>query len=88
MSATIKKGDEVHVLSGNHRGSKGKVLQVFPLKQRVLVEGVNIRKHFEKKSKESPEGAIVEREVPIHISNVMLASRWEARRNRSIAPQS
>ncbi len=76
MKRTIKAGDEVVVIAGNHRGNRGKVMQVMPTTNRVIVEGVNKRKHHEKKTQEQPEGAIVERENPIHISNIMLASRF------------
>lgn len=76
MKKKIKAGDEIVVISGNHRGDRGKVMQVFPRTQRLIVEGVNKRKHHEKKTQENPEGAIVERENPIHLSNVMLASRY------------
>jgi large subunit ribosomal protein L24 len=79
MKKSIKSGDEVVILAGNARGERAKVLQVLPQKQRVLVEGVNKRKHNERKSEANPEGAVVERETPIHISNVMLASRFDER---------
>src|SRR5205823_483808 len=68
----VKKGDEVVVISGNHRGASGKVLQVLPAKQQVLIEGVRIIKRHEKKSQENPQGRIAQREGPIHISNVKL----------------
>lgn len=80
MKKQIKKGDEVVVIAGNARGTRAKVLQVLPEKSRVLVEGVNKRKNFEKKSEQAPNGGIVERENPIHISNVMLASRFDERK--------
>jgi large subunit ribosomal protein L24 len=76
MKQRIKAGDEVVIICGNQRGDRGKVLQVFPKTERVIVEGVNKRKHHEKKTQENPEGAIVERENPVHLSNVMLASRY------------
>ncbi len=82
MKRGIKTGDEVVVISGNDRGERGKVLQVLPAKQRVLVEGVNKRKHHEKRRTQEEESAIVERENPIHISNVMLASRYDERQGR------
>ncbi len=66
----VSKGDEVEVISGNHRGSTGKVLQVFPAKQQVIVEGIRMIKKHTRKSQDHPEGAIIEREGPIHISNV------------------
>jgi large subunit ribosomal protein L24 len=71
----VSKGDEVEVISGNHRGSTGKVLQVFPAKQQVLVEGVRMIKKHTRKSQDHPEGAIVEKEGPIHISNVRRVGR-------------
>ena len=66
----VKKGDEVQVLSGNHRGARGKILQVLPKKQQVLIEGVRLIKKSVRKSQDNPNGAIVTREGPIHISNV------------------
>jgi len=79
MKQKIKAGDEVVVIAGNHRGDRGKVMQVFPRDSRILVEGINKRKHHEKKTQENPDGVIAERENPIHISNVMLASRHAAK---------
>ena len=67
-----KKGDEVQVLSGNHRGARGKILQVLPKKQQVLIEGVRLIKKSVRKSQDNPNGAIVTREGPIHISNVKI----------------
>ena len=71
----VKKNDEVQVISGNHKGETGRVLQVFPEKQQVIVEGVRIIKKHAKRSQEQPEGGIIEREGPIHISNVKLVSQ-------------
>lgn len=76
MKRKIKAGDEVVVIAGNEKGNRGKVMQVFPKTSRVLIEGINKRKHHEKKTQENPDGAIVERENPIHISNVMTAERY------------
>ena len=70
----VKKGDLVEVISGNHAGGKGKILAVLPKKEQVLVEGVRIIKKHMKKSQENPQGMILEREGPIHISNVKLSS--------------
>ncbi len=70
MANKIRKGDEVVVISGDHKGSKGKILEVFRTKNRVLVEGVNLVKKHEKKTQENPQGAIVEREASIHFSNI------------------
>ena len=67
----IKKGDEVVVISGKYKGVKGKVLQVRPSESRVVVEGVNRHKWHIKPTQEQP-GHIVDREAPIHVSNVAL----------------
>jgi large subunit ribosomal protein L24 len=71
----VKKGDHVEVISGNFRGSSGRILAVFPGKHRVLVEGVRIIKKHLRKSQDNPSGKIAEREGPIHISNVKLIER-------------
>ena len=68
----VKKGDHVEVISGNFKGSSGKILEVLPKKQRVLVEGVRLIKKHLRKSQDNPSGKIAEREGPIHISNVRL----------------
>jgi large subunit ribosomal protein L24 len=68
----VKKGDQVEVISGNFKGSSGKVLEVLPSKHRVLVEGVRMIKKHLRKSQDNPSGKIAEREGPIHISNVRL----------------
>jgi len=68
----VRKGDEVQVISGNYRGATGKILQVLLKKQQVLVEGVRLIKKTQRKSQDNPNGAIITREGPIHISNVKL----------------
>ena len=73
----VKKGDQVEVISGNFKGSSGKILEVLPQKQRVLIEGVRIIKKHLRKSQDNPSGKIAEREGPIHISNVKLIERNE-----------
>ena len=73
----VKKGDQVAVISGNFRGSSGKVLQVMSRKNRVLIEGVRMIKKHLRKSQDQPQGSIAEREGPIHISNVKLIDRGE-----------
>ena len=75
IKSHVKKGDHVEVISGNYRGSSGRVLAVFSAKQRVLVEGVRIIKKHLRKSQDNPSGKIAEREGPIHISNVKLIER-------------
>jgi len=71
----VKKGDQVEVIAGNFRGSSGKILQVLPKKNRVLIEGVRLIKRHLRKSQDNPSGSIAEREGPIHISNVKLVER-------------
>jgi len=68
----VKKGDQVEVICGNFKGSTGKILEVLPRKQRVLIEGVRLIKKHLRKSQDNPSGKIAEREGPIHISNVKL----------------
>lgn len=68
----VKKGDQVQVITGNHLGAAGKILAVLPKKQQVLIEGVRLIKKHVRKTQDNPQGAIVEREGPIHISNVKL----------------
>jgi len=76
----VRKGDTVAVISGNHKGASGKILAVLPKKQQVLVEGVRIIKKHTRKSQDNPNGAILEREGPIHISNVRLVEKAEAKK--------
>jgi len=72
MTARIKKDDEVVVISGRDKGTRGRVLKVFPDKDRVLVEGVGRVKKHQKPSQTNPQGGIVEKDMPIHVSKVML----------------
>lgn len=68
----IKKGDVVVVNAGTSKGSEGKVLEVFPAKQRAIVEGVNLVSKHTKPNAENPQGGIVKKEASIHISNLNL----------------
>src|SRR5881394_4602234 len=79
----VRKGDNVEVISGNFRGSSGKVLEVIARKQRVLIEGVRIIKKHLKKSQDNPQGKIAEREGPIHISNVKLIEKKAERKTKT-----
>lgn len=67
----VKKGDKVKVLTGKDRGKEGVVLEAFPKKDRVLVEGVNMVKVHAQPSQENPQGGILNVEAPIHVSNVL-----------------
>ncbi len=68
----IRKNDNVIVIAGNSRGKSGKVLKVYPETRRIIVEGVNIMKRHTRPGQRNPQGGIVQREAPIHMSNVML----------------
>jgi large subunit ribosomal protein L24 len=67
----IKKGDQVTVVEGSYKGKSGKVLQVFPKTGRAIIEGVNIIKKHQKPTNDKP-GGIIEKEAPVHISNIMI----------------
>ena len=71
----VHAGDLVKVISGNHRGSEGKILQVNRAKHQVVIEGVRMIKKHVKRSQEQPNGAIIEREGPLNISNVKLLEK-------------
>jgi large subunit ribosomal protein L24 len=68
----IRKDDQVLVISGNHRGKKGRVLKIFPGRDRVIVEGVHLIKRHTRPTQRNPQGGIVEKEGPVHVSNLML----------------
>jgi large subunit ribosomal protein L24 len=78
MKCHVKKGDEVVVLAGKEKGKRGKIIAVSPKKARVIVEGLQLIKRHMRKSQQHPQGAIVEREGTIHISNVMKAEIFDA----------
>ncbi|WP_099156786.1 50S ribosomal protein L24 [Virgibacillus ndiopensis] len=67
----VKKGDKVKVISGKDRGKQGTILEAYPKKDRVLVEGINMIKKHAKPSQDNPQGGILNQEAPIHVSNVM-----------------
>ncbi len=75
----VKKGDEVVVIAGAEKGKRGKIISVLTKDQRVIVEGVQMVKKHTRKSQQHPQGAIIEREGSIHVSNVMKAENFEAR---------
>ncbi len=77
MSFHVKKGDEVVVLAGKEKGKRGKIIAVLTKKSRVVVEGVQMIKRHTRKSQTHPQGAILEREGSIHISNVKKAEALE-----------
>jgi large subunit ribosomal protein L24 len=81
----VKRGDEVVVIAGTERGKRGKVIRVSD--ERAIVEGIKIIKRHTRKNQQHPQGAIVEREGTVHVSNLMLAEEFDARAaKRGTAP--
>jgi large subunit ribosomal protein L24 len=67
----VKKDDNVIVITGKDKGKKGRVIAAYPRENRVLIEGVNMVKRHTRPNQANPQGGIIEREAPIHVSNVM-----------------
>ena len=85
MSLIIRKGDLVQVISGKDRGVKGKVIEVYPETEKVIVEGVNrIKKHTKvgQSNRGAKTGGIITTEAPIHVSNVMVIDPEDGRPTR------
>ena len=76
----LKKGMNVRVISGNDKGQSGKILEVFPKEMKAIVEGVNFRKRSVRPTQENPSGGFVDREAPIHLSNLMVLLNDQATR--------
>jgi len=84
----IKKGDEVVVISGSQKGKRGKIIEVIRGQQRAIVEGAALIKRHTRKSQQHPQGAIVEREGTVHVSNLMKADKFDARAaKRGVTPE-
>ena len=79
----VKKGDEVVVISGADKGKRGKIIEVLRSKERAIVEGIKMIKRHTRKNQQNPQGAIIEREGTVHISNVMKADVFDASTRRS-----
>ena len=75
----VKKNDEVVIISGADKGKRGKIISVVGKKRRVIVEGARMIKRHTRKNPQNPQGAIIEREGTIHISNVMKVDAFDAR---------
>ncbi len=71
----IKKNDLVAVMTGKDKGKKGKVIEVFPLGSRVLIENINLAKKARRRTQQNQQGGIADIEMPVHISNVMLVCK-------------
>ena len=82
MSLRIRKGDKVKVMAGKDRGKTGKVIHVYPERSRALVEGVNMVKKHVRKSQQNPNGAVIQKELPIHISNLSLIDPSSSKNTR------
>jgi large subunit ribosomal protein L24 len=81
----VRKGDEVVVLAGAEKGKRGKIIAVDQKRGRAIVEGLKMIKRHTRKSQEQPQGAIVEREGTIHVSNLMKAEAFDARAGKGAA---
>ncbi|MDE5603743.1 MAG: 50S ribosomal protein L24 [Helicobacter sp.] len=73
VKCKIKKGDMVEIITGDDKGKKAKILRVFPKTSKVLVEGCKVVKKAIKPSDKNPKGGFIQKEMPIHISNVKKA---------------
>ncbi len=82
MAIHIKKGDTVEIISGDHKGSTGRVLKVIPKADKVLVQGCNIAKKHVRPSRKSPQGGRINVEQPIHISNVLCVNPKSSKGSR------
>ncbi|MEK9166250.1 MAG: 50S ribosomal protein L24 [Patescibacteria group bacterium] len=71
MNIRLKKGDEAVVLSGKDKGKSGKILRVWPAEEKVLVEGVNIRKRHQRARRAGTKGSVIEVAMPIHSARVL-----------------
>ncbi len=80
----IKKGDTVVVITGKYKGVKGRVLKAFPQTQRVVVEKVNFIKKHIRPNQQNPQGGIVTKEAPIHVSNVKLINEKTGEVTRAV----
>ena len=78
----IRKGDQVEVISGVYTGQRGRVLHVWPKKKRVLVEGINNVKRHTRPNPNNQQGGIVEKEAPLHVSNLMIVDSQTDERTR------
>ena len=72
MKLKIKTGDTVRIIAGDHKGSEGKIVRVLRDKNKAIIEGINMVSKHEKPSAKNPQGGIVQKEAPIHISNLAL----------------
>ena len=76
----IRKGMKVRIINGNHKGSEGKILFVFPKDNKAIIEGVNFIKRAVRPTQNNPSGGYTEKEAPIHLSNLMLVQKGQITR--------
>ena len=81
----VRKGDEVVVISGTEKGKRGRIIEVLRGQERAIVEGVKIIKRHTRKNQNQPQGAIIEREGTVHLSNLMNAEQFDAKAARRAA---
>jgi len=81
---SICRGDTVKIISGNYRGTQGKVLQVLKKQSMAIIEGARLIKKHQRKCQEYPNGAILEKEGPIHISNLQLIEKGKVEKGKSL----
>ena len=82
MAKHVKKGDMVAIITGEHKGSTGKVMKINPAKKKVIVEGINLAYKHVKPSRQNPQGGRMRIEQPIHISNVLPVSSKSSKGTR------
>ncbi len=78
----IKKGDRVVVLSGKDRGKEGVVMRALPKENKVIVEGVNVAKKHQRPTRMTMQGGIIDKDMPLHVSNVALVSPGDGKATR------
>ena len=76
----LKKGDNVLVISGKDKGQEGEIVQVFPADNKVIVNGINTAKKHSKTSRNNKQGGIIDRDMPVHASNLMLVHKGKPTR--------
>ena len=84
-TAHVKKGDEVVVIAGSEKGKRGRIIEILTNKQRAIVEGTHLMKKHVRKSQQHPNGAIVEKEGSVHLSNLIRAEKFDAKRGKPAA---
>ncbi len=93
MKLKIKSGDTVKIITGDYKNSEGKVIKIFPDKNKALVEGINMVSRHTKPSAKNPQGGIIKKEAPVHISNLSLIDpktkeatrvRYEIQNNKKV----